>query len=71
MEPPKVCFFEAGIGAKVMFKQSKAMFLAVTYKMQESDIKFSDETNQIPDLTTNKALKVQYQFVGIRVGLIF
>lgn len=55
-----------------MFQEAKSVFFAVTYKMQESDIKFSDENNSgMSHLTTNQSKKVQYQFIGARVGLIF
>lgn len=65
-------FFEGGIGVKVMFQEAKSVFFAVTYKMQESDIKFSDENNSgMSHLTNNQSKKVQYQFIGARVGLIF
>lgn len=65
-------FFEGGVGVKVMFQEAKSVFFTVTYKMQESDIKYSDDENSgMSHLTTNQSKKVQYQFIGARVGLIF
>ena len=64
-------FFEGGLGFKAMFKHSRGLFLAVTYKIQETDIKYSDEYNDMPRLTTNQAIRVMYHFVGIRAGLLF
>ncbi len=65
-------FFEGGIGVRVMFQEAKSVFFAITYKMQESDIKYSDDDNSgLSHLTTNQAKKVKYQFVGARVGMIF
>lgn len=64
-------FFEGGLGFKAMFKESKGLFLAISYKIQETDIKFSDGENLTPQLTTNKAIRVMYHFAGIRAGLLF
>jgi hypothetical protein len=64
-------FFEGGLGFKAMFKHSRGMFLAISYKIQETDIKFSDELNDMPRLTTNRAKRVMYHFVGIRAGILF
>ncbi len=64
-------FFEGGLGFKAMFKHSRGLFLAVSYKIQETDIKYSDEYNDMSRLTTNKAKRVMYHFVGIRAGLLF
>lgn len=64
-------FLEGGLGFKAMFKESKGVFIALSYKIQETDIKYSDHENEIPQLTTNKARRVLYHFAGIRAGLLF
>lgn len=64
-------FFEGGLGFKAMFKESSGLFLAISYKIQETDIKYSNEENEIPQLTTNKAKRVMYHFAGIRAGILF
>lgn len=64
-------FLEGGLGLKAMFKESKGVFIALSYKIQETDVKYSNHENEMPQLTTNKAKRVLYHFAGIRAGLLF
>lgn len=64
-------YFAGGIGLKVMFSKSAAGLISIEYKLQESSIKYSDELNDHEELTTNREDRAIYQFVGVKVGVLF
>jgi hypothetical protein len=64
-------YFSGGLGLKVMFSESAAGIISFEYKMQESSIKWSDNLNLYPTLTTNQESRVIYQFLGVRAGILF
>lgn len=65
-------FFAGGLGLKVMFSKSAAGVISFEYKLQESSLKWSDDLNfEFKTLTTNQETRVLYQFVGVRVGVLF
>lgn len=64
-------YFSGGLGLKVMFSESAAGIISFEYKMQESSIKWSDNLNLYPTLTTNQESRVIYQFLGVRAGIMF
>ncbi len=65
-------YFAGGVGLKVMFSRSAAGIISFEYKLQESSIKWSDGLNkEYETLTTNRETRVLYQFMGVRVGVLF
>lgn len=64
-------YFAGGLGLKVQFSNSAAGLISFEYKLQESSIKWSDELNLQPNLTTNQETRVFYQFIGVRAGILF
>lgn len=65
-------FFAGGLGLKVMFSKSAAGVISFEYKLQESSLKWSDDLNfEFKTLTTNQETRAIYQFVGVRVGVLF
>ena len=64
-------FMESGVGLRVWFKKNRAGTIIISYKIQESDLKYSDEFNFFPQITTNQTSKVLYHHVGIRIGMMY
>lgn len=62
---------ETGIGVKIKMKENLAFYLLAHYKLQQSVIRFSDETNTAPGLTTNKSENMLYHFVGLKVAVSY
>ena len=65
---------ESGIGVKIKMKERLEFLLMAHYKLQQSDIKYSvvdpDGINY-SSITTNRAQKMFYHFVGIKVGVLY
>ncbi len=64
-------YAETGIGFKVMVSSSASTIFTFSYKLQETSINYSDEYNLFPQITTNRAERVLYHFLGGKIAYQF
>jgi len=64
-------YLDGGLGMKVWFTQKNAGYIAASYKIQDSQTKYSDASNLTPEITTNCYIKNIYHFIGIKIGVLF
>ncbi len=64
-------YAEGGVGFKAMINNYSGIIFTACYKVQESEIFFSDEKNIYPAITTNQTQRILYNFFGARVAYQF